>query len=199
MYGYPKELLTLIAHFKKFPGVGSKTAERFVFHLINWPEEELSALSKKIAGIKENIYPCPECGCLMDNKLCNFCTKGRRDESLMCLISSPKNAFALEETRAYKGLYHVIGTLLSPLEGHIPDQLEVDRLKERLKKFPLQEVIIAFDSTLEGDATALFFKQHLESWGFTTSRLALGLPMGSSLDFVDFGTLEKALIGRQKF
>ncbi len=199
MHNYPNELLTLIAHLKKFPGVGSKTAERFAFHLLNWRDEELSALSEKIGELKKKVYPCSECGCIKGAGICSYCAPDLRDQSILCIVSSPKDVFALEETRAFKGLYHVIGALLSPLEGRTPDQMEIDVLKQRCVKYPLNEIIIALDSTLEGDATALFLKQELESMGYTTTRLAFGLPMGSSIDFVDFGTLEKALTGRQRF
>jgi recombination protein RecR len=199
MHNYPSELLTLIAHLKKFPGVGSKTAERFAFHLLNWSDEELKGLSEKIGGLKKSIYPCPECGCLIGMEVCSFCTPGRRDPGLMCLVSSPKDVFAIEETRAYRGLYHVVGAHLSPLEGRTPGQLKIEKLKARCRALAPREIIIALDSTLEGDTTSLFLREQLESLGFATTRLAFGLPMGSSLDFVDFGTLERAFTGRQRF
>ncbi len=173
--------------------------ERFAFHLLNVSEEELKGFSEKIGDIKQKVYSFPECGCLIGAEVCSFCTPGRRDPSLICLVSSPKDVFAIEETRAYKGLYHVVGALLSPLEGRTPDQLKIEKLKTRCAALSPREIIIALDSTLEGDATSLYLREQLESLGFITTRLAFGLPMGSSLDFVDFGTLEKALTGRQRF
>ncbi len=198
MSQYPSELLTLIAFLKKFPGVGQRTAERFAFPLLQWPHDEIKKFAHLLATLKENIYTCDMCGCLKDKAPCIFCAP-RRDNSVLCLVSSPRDVYAIEETRTFKGLYHVIGGLLSPLEGRDIKQETLDHLEKRLGLHPIQEVIIAFDSTLEGDATALFLKQKIEKFGLKTTRLAFGLPIGSSLDFVDYATLEKAFTGRQAF
>jgi len=197
MTQYPSELLTLIAYLKKLPGIGRKTAERFAFYLLDWPDEDLKKFGTQLRVLKEKIHPCDVCGCLKDGENCSFCI--RRDASLLCLVSSPRDVYAIEETKAFKGLYHVIGGLLSPLEGRSIEQLKLDKLEKRLTENTIQEVVIAFDSTLEGDATALFLKQKLDAHGIKATRLAFGLPMGSSLDFVDYGTLEKAFTGRRTF
>jgi recombination protein RecR len=194
---YPKDLLTLIAHLRRLPSVGSKTAERFAFHLLNWQESQLNSLGTLIATIKEKIHYCSECGSLTDEIHCSFCKDTQRDQNLLCIISSPKDVFAIEETRIFQGLYHVLGGLLSPLHGCSPDQLSVEKLKERVFSRGVKEIIIAFDSTLEGDATALYLKEQITAWGIKASRLAFGLPMGSTLDFIDGGTLTQALMGRQ--
>ncbi|NGX27185.1 MAG: Recombination protein RecR [Chlamydiae bacterium] len=199
MSQYPSELLTLIAYLKKLPGVGRKTAERFAFYLLDWSEEDLKKFSHQLGILKEKVTPCDTCGCLKDIGACAFCSSKIRDPSMLCLVSSPRDVYAIEETHAFKGLYHVLGGLLSPLEGRSIDQLTLDKLAMRLSEHEVQEVIIALDSTLEGDATALFIKQKLDTLGVKTTRLAFGLPMGSSLDFVDYGTLEKAFTGRQIF
>lgn len=199
MSQYPRELLTLIAYLKKLPGVGRKTAERFAFFLLDWEKEELKNFSHQIEHLKEKITICTTCGCLKDSSSCAFCSSPQRDSSLLCLVSSPRDVYAIEETHAFKGLYHVLGGLLSPLEGRCIEQLALDKLEKRLENNAVQEVIIAFDSTLEGDATALFLKQKLDALGVKATRLAFGLPMGSSLDFVDYGTLEKAFTGRRVF
>ncbi len=199
MSQYPSELLTLIAHLKKLPGVGHKTAERFAFCLLDWPKEDIKKFAYQLDILKERIYPCSICGCLKDNASCTFCDVKLRDPSILCLVSSPRDVYAIEETRAFKGLYHVIGGLLSPLEGRSIEKIALDRLTNRFSEKDIQEVIIALDSTLEGDATALFLKQKLNEIGIQATRLAFGLPMGSSLDFVDYGTLEKAFTGRQTF
>ena len=199
MAKYPSELLTLIAYLKKLPGVGSKTAERFAFQLLSWPQGHLDVFADVIASIKEKLPHCSECGCLMENGACCFCHNPTRDPSSLCIISSAKDMYALEETHSYKGLYHVIGGLLSPLDGRSPDHLRIDKLQQRIKALQVKEIIIALDSTLEGDTTALYLKEQLETLGLTLSRLAFGLPMGSSLDFVDGSTLGRALIGRQAF
>jgi len=197
MVKYPAALLSLIAFLKKLPGVGSKTAERFAFQLLNWPQHQLADLAGHILAIKEKIHPCPECHCLMEGDACGFCDPLKRDASLLCIISSPKDVFTIEETRSYRGLYHVIGGLLSPLEGRSPEHLQLDLLHKRIEARAIKEVIIALDSTIEGDATALYLKEQLK--GLRVSRLAFGMPMGSTLDFVDGGTLTRALMGRHSF
>lgn len=199
MSQYPSELLTLIAYLKKLPGVGRKTAERFAFSLLEWPQEENKKFAIQISQLQEKIHPCPECGCLKDSTTCDFCDPKLRDPSILCLVSSARDVYAIEETKAFKGVYHVIGALLSPIEGRSIEQLKIEKLQNRLNIHPIQEVIIALDSTLEGDATALYLKQKLDQLGVKATRLALGIPMGSSLDFVDYGTLEKAFTGRQIF
>ncbi len=198
MAHYPNELLTLIALFKKFPGIGTKTAERFAFQLLNWPPEQLQQFANKIYGIKEKVVSCSDCGCLKGIENCSFCDL-TRDQKIICLVSFPKDVYAIEATRSYKGLYHVINGLLSPLRSHFAEQLDLTRLKKRLEILQPSEAIIALDSTVEGDATALYLKQELDKWGIQASRLAFGLPMGSCLDYVDYGTLERALKGRQIF
>lgn len=197
MSKYPQAILTLIAYLKKLPGVGRKTAERFAFELLSWPESELYEFSAHIKGLKEEIEACAVCGCLKEEGPCTFCDMTRRDASILCIISSPKDAYLFEETAAYKGLYHVLGTLLSPLEGKHPEDLHLDKVIRRLKEHAIQEVIIALDATLEGDTTALYLKDQLLPLGVSITRLALGLPMGSTLDYIDQSTLSQALAGRQ--
>jgi recombination protein RecR len=199
MAKYPAELTCLIAYLKKLPGVGTKTAERFAFQLLNWKEEELHSFSSLLAQLKEKITQCPECHCLTDNDRCQFCHSPMRDTSKLCIIASPRDAYSIDETGAFRGLYHVLGGLLSPIEGKAPEHLNLDKLKNRIATFQVKEIIIALDSTLEGDTTSLFLKEQIQEWGLPVSRLAFGLPIGSSLDFVDGGTLARALTGRQSF
>ena len=199
MARYPVALQQLIAFFKKLPGVGTKTAERFAFHLLSWQTSELAAFSALAANLRESITQCFECHCLMEHNSCPFCTDNVRDCSKICIITSPKDVYAIEETRSYKGLYHVLGCLLSPIEGKSIEHLHLDQLKKRIETYPIKEVIIALDSTIEGDTTSLYLKEYLLKWGLSVSRLAFGLPLGSSLDFVDGGTLARAFTGRQSF
>lgn len=199
MLRYPKDLLTLIAHLKKLPGVGKKTAERYAFHLLEWEGKDLHEFAEGLATLKERVQACVDCGCLMDGVRCTFCDKDKRDRSVMCIIASPRDAYAIEETGDFRGMYHVLGALLSPLDGKTPDNLNLPHLEKRIEQLGTQEVILALDSTLEGDATSLFLKEQLYKNGIEVSRLALGLPLGSSLDFVDEGTLSQAFSGRQKF
>lgn len=199
MHKYPSELNTLIAYLKKLPGVGSKTAERFAFHFLEWPETELKEIACYLNTFKEKIKHCPECHCIMEGGACQFCSNAERNRFQLCMISSAKDAFALEETGAFRGLYHVTGGLLSPIDEKTPKHLNLEKLKKRVDDIGIKEIIIALDSTLEGDATALFLKERVQTWGLSVSRLAFGLPLGSSLDFVDGGTLARALTARQLF
>lgn len=196
---YPSHLLKVINVLKRLPGVGTKSAERFAFHMLGWPSEYLHEMAHALKEIPEKLKQCNECGCLKDEHGCYFCTEERKRSGFICIISSPKEAFSIETTGEYKGLYHVLGGLLSPLDGIGPDKLSIAQLKSRITSFKIQEVVIALDSTLEGDATALYLKQELEPLHVATYRLAFGLPMGSPIDYVDGGTLARAFSARSKF
>jgi len=197
---YPDPLLKLIHVLRRLPGVGHKSAERFAFHLLTWNEEQLGEFSSVVGCIKTELRHCESCGCLMGGVAgCAFCSASGRDHSQMCVLAFPRDVFALEETQEYNGLYHVLGGLLSPLERKGPERLSLAKLKERLTAFKVKEVIIALDATLEGDATSLFLKQELASCPARISRLAFGLPMGSSFEYVDGGTLARSFVGRSQF
>jgi recombination protein RecR len=193
MTKFPSPLIQLIGQLKKFPGVGAKTAERFAFELLKWREEELKNLSDSIEGLLEKVPACPLCGCLTDGGSCSFCNPSR-DPHLLCLLASPRDVYAIEETHSYQGLYHVVENLLSPLDGRRAETIRIERIEKRLEK--VTEVILAFDSTLEGDATALYLKRELNREGLTFTRLAFGIPLGSSLDYIDSGTLARSFLGR---
>jgi recombination protein RecR len=197
MVRYPQPLETLIRHLKMLPGVGQKTAERYAFHLLKIDPKELCKLKDSLATIKEDIKPCPECGCFLEADSCPYCSTLNRQTSLLCITSSVKDVFAIEQTHIFQGLYHVIPKLLSPLDGGYESQIGTHKIKERIERYKIKEVIIALDSTLEGDATGLYLKQELANLGTVVSRLAMGLPLGSSLDFIDEGTLNRAFLGRQ--
>jgi recombination protein RecR len=193
---FPEDLLTLIAHLKKIPGVGTRTAERFAFELLTWTPSQLTSLAASLHDLPEKLPPCPTCGCLTSRGACSFCS--HRDTSSLCIIASARDAYSIEETGQYKGLYHVIEHLLSPLDGRHTATLKLDRIERRIQEHNIKEVIIAFDSTLEGDTTALYLKNMLSHLPLSISRLAFGLPVGSSLEYTDSSTLIRALSGRQK-
>jgi recombination protein RecR len=195
MHKYPDELMALITHLKKLPGVGLRTAERFAFELLNWSESELGQFGHLVSSLRSKVPPCSNCGCLTQEGMCHFCNSPNRDSSALCLIASPRDAYAIEQTKNYRGLYHVVEHLLSPLDGRNTNALRIDRIEVRLTG--VQELIIAFDSTLEADTTALFLKNRLARPGLAISRLAFGLPVGSSLEYIDGGTLSRAFVGRQ--
>jgi len=192
---YPETLNALISYLKKLPGVGTRTAERFAFELLRWKPEQLQEMGVLFAEVPKKIIPCTTCGCLTQENTCRFCEN--RDTNSLCILSSPRDAYAIEETQVYKGLYHVIEHLLSPLDGRHTANLRLDRIERRIEEHQVKEVILAFDSTLEGDTTALYLKQQLSKYSISISRLAFGLSVGSTLEYTDSGTLSRALSGRQ--
>ncbi len=196
---YPAELNTLIAHLRKLPGVGTRTAERFAFELIRWPRDQLIAFGEILRGIQEKMPPCDTCGSLTQLRTCPFCHDPERNKRQLCIVASQRDVFAVEETLLYKGLYHVIEHLLSPLDGRSSEQISIERIKKRIEKEKTEEIILAFDSTLEGDTTALYLRGELQSLNLSISRLAFGIPIGSSLEYIDGGTLARALRDRQTF
>ncbi len=199
MLPYPQILKTLIDQLKKFPGVGQKSAERYAFQLIEWSEGDLQQFAKVLASLKSELKFCRECGALMKDEECAFCNSEARTQRVLCVVSHFKDIFAIEQTHEYQGIYHVLGGVLSPLEGKGPETLSIEPLKTRIETRGVKELIIALDSTLEGDATSLFIKEQLASFDVVVSRLAFGLPLGSALDYVDGGTLAKAFSGRHGF
>lgn len=196
---YPPHLLRLIDVLKKLPGVGTKSAERYAFEMISWPKSNIEEMANVIKECPILLKHCHECGCLVDHQACHFCTSTHMRIPSLCIVATPRDVFAIESTHEFKGLYHVLGALLSPINGMGPEKLNMLKLKRRIEELKIEELIIALDSTLEGDATSLYLKQELEPLNLSISRLAFGLPMGSSLDYVDGGTLARALSARGKF
>lgn len=196
---YPPHLHKLIDVFKRLPGVGSKSAERFAFQVLTWPKEKVQEMAKVLEDVPAKLRSCLRCGCLTGEHHCYFCEPGREKSGFICVIASPRDAFAIENTHEYQGLYHVLGGLLSPIGGFGSEKLNLDLLKERIDSLKLTDVVLALDSTLEGDATALYIKKELEPLQLNISRLAFGIPLGSSLDYVDGGTLARAFLGRGRF
>lgn len=196
MRHYPSPLKQLLYLLQKFPGVGKRTAERYAFDLLEWKEEEMSALALLIDSLKKSLKKCPQCGALTENALCSFCDSHKRETTTLCIVASPRDIFSIESTGSYQGLYYVLNTLLSPMEGKTEEDLHLPKLIKYVEAYPLKEVILALDATLEGDATSLLLQQVLEKEGYSVSKLALGLPMGASLDFIDEGTLSHALTSR---
>lgn len=196
---YPSHLLKLIDSFRKFPGVGTKSAERFAFKLMDWPAEEIVALAQVIQQIPIHLKTCHRCGCLMEKEACPFCSDNQRNKEMICVIASAKDAFSIEQTGQYQGLYHVIHHLLNPLQNQSHELISIESLIDRIDTEGIKEIILALDPTIEGDATCLYLKKELEYKEVKVFRLALGIPLGSSLDFVDGGTLAQAIVKRCRF
>lgn len=196
---YPLQIIKLIDVLKKLPGVGNRSAERFAFQMIKWNKSELKSMSDTIAATADQLRLCSICGCLTDDAPCRFCDESRLATGIICVIASLRDAFIIEGTREFKGCYHVIGGLLSPIDGHGPERLGIEKLRQRIISANVQELVIALDSTLEGDATALYLKSSLSDLPLQISRLAFGMPLGSSLDYVDGGTLARAFSARSAY
>ncbi len=194
---YPSYLLQLIDCFKKLPGVGVKSAERYAFQLLEWSGSDKNAFANALLSLKKNLQYCSSCGALVEDQ-CHFCTHDRSSHGKICVTTSPKNIFVIEETGEYFGSYHVLKSKLSPLDGVSPEDLGINELKERIQTLECKEVILAIDSTIEGDATCLLIKEELKDLPLEISRLAFGLPIGSSLEFVDGSTLALAFSGRKR-
>jgi len=199
MTKYPHSLQSLILFFRKLPGVGAKTAERYAFQMLDWSHKSAEEFANTIKDFKTTVIPCHECGCITEKSKCFFCEDPSRNTSLLCIVSSSKDVYPIEDTRVFKGLYHVIGRLLSPVAKINPTDLDIDKIKNRIIKHQINDVLLALDSTLEGEATALYLKEQIQQWGVNVTRPAMGMPMGSSLDFIDPGTLTHALLGRHFF
>lgn len=200
MLPYPPPLLRLMQHFRKLPGVGPRTAIRFTFALLNQSLDELRAFGHAIVDLKESIRTCENCFTVALQNPCAICIDRTRDHTLLCLVARPQDLHALEETREYRGLYHVLGGVLNPLEGITPEQLRIKELLNRLdrEESQFQEIVLAFNPDLEGEATALYLARLLKSRVPRITRLARGLPQGSDLEYADEITLINALKGRRE-
>ena len=193
----PDPLNRLVAQLAKLPGIGEKTAQRLAFHILRAPGEYAVDLAQSIREVKEKVHLCTRCFALTDTELCNFCRDTRRDERLLCVVESFADLMALERTREFKGRYHVLHGVLSPLEGVGPDQLRIKELLERLGDGKAEEIILATNPDVEGEATALYLTRLLKPMGLRLSRIAQGLPMGGDMEFADQATLAKALSARR--
>jgi recombination protein RecR len=191
-------VVRLIEEFHKLPGVGPKSAQRLTYYLLRAPQEEARALAEAILEVKEKITFCSVCQNVTDRDPCHICTNSERDPSLICVVEEPLDILALERTRSYNGLYHVLHGVISPMDGVGPEHLKVEELLERLKGGSVQEVILATNPNLEGEATAMYLSRLLRPLGVRVTRLARGLPSGADLEYADDLTLTRALEGRQE-
>lgn len=190
-------LQNLIDALGKMPGVGPKSAQRIAFWVLQTDPENIANLAQALKTAKDSIHFCETCGNITENPLCNICVDPRRDRSLICVVEEAKDIPALEKTRSYRGLYHVLGGAIDPINGIGPDQLSIKALMERLQDNSVKEVIIATDPNVEGEATATYLSRLLATLEIPASRLASGLPVGSDLEYADEVTLSRALEGRR--
>ncbi len=191
----PKALDDLVAALSSLPGIGKKSATRMAFYLLKRPAEESAELADRIVRAREALRPCINCGNLAEEQLCNICSDQSRDRSLICVVEESSDLQAIESTGEYKGLYHVLGGALSPLDGIGPEELNLDSLKQRVAT-GVTEVILATNPSTEGEATASYIMSLLKDTGIKISRIARGLPAGGSLEFADKTTLSRAMENR---
>ncbi|WP_425336409.1 recombination mediator RecR [Synechococcus elongatus] len=193
---YTRPLARLIEHLQKLPGIGPKSAQRLALHLIQRPEKEIAAFAEALLAAKQQVGHCQRCFHLSSEDLCNICRDPKRDTQTICVVADPRDVIALEKTREYKGLYHVLGGLISPMDGIGPEQLTVQALVRRVAQEKTQEVIIAISPSVEGETTTLYVGQLIKPFTRVT-RIAFGLPMGGDLEYADEVTLARALEGRR--
>jgi recombination protein RecR len=193
MPDFAEPIVRLIDEFKRLPGIGQKTAQRLAFHVLRSTPDEALALADAIREAKLNIRECSVCNNITDTDPCLYCSSATRNRKLICLVQEAHNIIAIERTRQYDGLYHVLGGALSPLEGIGPDQLKLKSLIERLKNGGVEEIIIATNPTAEGEATAVYISKLIKPLGVRVTRIGVGIPVGSDLEYADEITMLKAM------
>ncbi|MDP2874271.1 MAG: recombination mediator RecR [bacterium] len=194
----PKAIQNLIEAFERLPGIGPKTAQRLTFYLLAVPQEELDRLSLAVTNLKKETRLCSVCFNVDDQSPCRICQDTERNHSLLCVVGSPLDVLALEKT-GYKGLYHVLHGLISPLSNIGPDDLYLQPLLPRVRQGEVKELILAMSPSMEGEATAMYIKKLMENLGISITRIGRGLPVGSDLEYADERTLEQALSGRRDY
>src|SRR5437867_9486925 len=187
----------LVAQLTRLPGIGTRTAQRLTFHLLQVPKAEALALADSIRDVKERVRFCRECGNLTEAELCEICEDARRDRTIVCVVEQPVDLVSLERTHEYRGLYHVLGGALSPLDGVEPEHLRIDELLGRVERNGIEEVVLATNPNMTGEATAAFLADRLRG-RVRVTRLASGLPVGGDLEYADEVTLGRALSGRRE-
>ena len=187
----------LVAQLTRLPGIGSRTAQRLAFHVLQRPPDEALALAAALTEVKERVRFCRECGNLTEEELCGICTDARRDTTVICVVEQPVDLVSLERTHEFRGLYHVLGGALSPLDGVEPSHLRIDELLRRVDANGVQEVVLATNPNMTGEATAAFLADRLRD-RVRVTRLASGLPVGGDLEYADEVTLGRALAGRRE-
>jgi recombination protein RecR len=195
--GVAGPVAALINEFSKLPTIGPKTAARLVFHLLNKPRADAESLADAIIALKDRVRLCSSCFSITEEDPCSICNDSRRDAKILCVVAEAKDIFALERTSAFNGRYHVLGGLISPMDGIGPAQLRVKELIERIGSNGFEELIVATNPNAEGEATALYLSRLVNPLGVLVTRLAYGLPIGGDLDYADEVTLAKAIEGRR--
>lgn len=194
---YPNSIKNLIESFKLLPGIGSKTAERLAFSVLDLDLDQADFFSESIKVVKSTIHKCSICNNLTDEDLCFVCSNENRDNNVLCVVDDSKNVFLFEKLGIFKGRYHVLDGLISPLDGINPEDIGIDKLLHRLENEDFKEVIFAFKPSIEGETTSLYIKRIIDGMNIKVSRLASGIPIGADMEFIDSLTLERAINDRK--
>ncbi len=199
MLGSLPSFARLEAELGKLPGVGRKTAARLAFHLLRTSEQDVEALAAALLEMRRKVRFCQRCFHIAEEELCQICNNPVRENQSLCVVQEPQDLLAIERSHSYSGLYHVLHGALSPLDGIGPDDLKIPQLLQRLDREPINEIILATNFTVEGEATALYLGQICKEQGIQVTRLAHGIPSGSDLEYIDAGTVQQAVAGRREF
>ena len=198
MADFAEPLARLINEFKRLPGIGQKSAQRIAFHIMRASRDDAGQLAQSILDVKDKLRMCVVCNNISDAELCQYCRDPQRDQTVVCVVEDPNNIVGIEVTRQFNGLYHVLGGALSPLRGIGPEQLRIKSLVDRIVRGSLAEIIVATNPTVEGEATAVYLSKLLKPLGMKVTRIAMGVPVGSDLEFADEVTISKAMEGRRE-
>ena len=198
MPDFAEPLARLITEFKRLPGIGQKSAQRLAFHVLRAPREDAEHLAQAVLDVKDKLGLCSVCNNISDSDLCQYCSDSNRDAKVVCVVEEPHNIIGIETTRQFPGRYHVLHGALSPLRGIGPESLKIKGLVQRIGEGEIQEVIVATNPTVEGEATAVYLARLLKPLGVKVMRIAMGVPVGSDLEFADEVTILKAMEGRRE-
>ncbi len=193
MSHYPVSVLRLIKNIARLPGIGEKTAERLAIHILKAPQKEMEQLSRSIIELKERVRLCSVCFALSDREICDICSDQTRDKTLICVVEQPADMVALEKSGAFRGVYHVLAGVLSPMDGIGPDDIRIKELSARIEDGRINEVVLATGTNVEGEATASYLAQRLKNMPVKVTRIASGVPVGGDLKYVDQVTLKRAM------
>lgn len=195
---YAKPLAKLVGELEKLPGIGPKSAQRLAFHILRTSEDEARRLAEAITHVKSQIKLCPVCFNFTDKEVCDICSDVKRDRALLCVVAEPRDLVAMEKTNEFRGMYHVLGGVISPMDGIGPEMLKVRELISRISKDGVKEVVLATNPTIEGDTTAMYLAELIKPFGVKVTRIAHGMPVGGDLDYADQATLIQALQWRRE-
>ena len=194
---YPSSLENLIESFKYLPGIGEKTAERLAFAVMEMSEERIDMFTDSIHDVHEKVHHCPICNSLTDLERCAICSSEKRDDSILCVVEDPKSVFLFEKLGMFVGKYHVLKGLISPKDGINPEDIELEKLVERIREGKFKEIILAFRPSIEGETTSLYIKRILGDLNISITKIASGIPIGADMEYIDAITLERALLDRK--